>query len=156
MSLPSGAGHDAQNMARICPMGMIFIPRVGGISHAPKEFSRPQDVTNGANGLLQALLKLDAASDGAGGAGSRFSETDALVAYIEPYDAEVISLYARGMSVREMEGVAPRPASCWAAAAPAFPRTNTQPVAADLENTATLSCPRNVYRTTPDGSASIF
>lgn len=93
---------------------------------------------------------------GTGGAGSRFYETDALVAYIEPYDAEVISLYARGMSVREMEGVAPRPASCWAAAAPAFPRTNTQPVAADLENTATLSCPRNVYRTTPDGSASIF
>jgi N-carbamoyl-L-amino-acid hydrolase len=66
MSLPSGAGHDAQNMARICPMGMIFIPSVGGISHAPKEFSRPQDVTNGANVLLQALLKLDAASFGAG------------------------------------------------------------------------------------------
>jgi N-carbamoyl-L-amino-acid hydrolase len=65
MSLPSGAGHDAQNLARICPMGMIFIPSVGGISHAPSEFSRPQDITNGANVLLNALLKLDAAALGA-------------------------------------------------------------------------------------------
>ncbi len=59
-SLPSGAGHDAQNMARVCPMGMIFIPSVGGISHAPKEYSRPQDITNGANVLLAALLRMDA------------------------------------------------------------------------------------------------
>lgn len=63
-SLPSGAGHDAQNMARVCPMGMIFIPSVGGISHAPKEFSRPQDITNGANVLLAALLRMDAATFG--------------------------------------------------------------------------------------------
>jgi N-carbamoyl-L-amino-acid hydrolase len=67
MSLPSGAGHDAQNLARICPMGMIFIPSVGGISHAPSEFSRPQDITNGANVLLNAVLKLDASSLGANG-----------------------------------------------------------------------------------------
>ncbi len=60
MSLPSGAGHDAQNLARVCPMGMIFIPSVGGISHAPKEFSRPQDITNGANVLLGAVLAMDA------------------------------------------------------------------------------------------------
>ena len=40
---------------------MIFIPSIGGISHAPKEFSRPQDITNGANVLLNTLLKLDAA-----------------------------------------------------------------------------------------------
>ena len=60
LSLPSGAGHDAQNLARICPMGMIFIPSVGGISHSPKEFSRPPDITNGANVLLSALLRLDA------------------------------------------------------------------------------------------------
>ena len=65
MSLPSGAGHDAQNLARICPMGMIFIPSVGGISHAPTEFSHPHDITNGANVLLNALLKLDAAVLGA-------------------------------------------------------------------------------------------
>ena len=47
--MPSGAGHDAQDMARLAPVGMIFIPSVGGISHSPKEFSRPQDITNGAN-----------------------------------------------------------------------------------------------------------
>ena len=60
MSLPSGAGHDAQEMARLGPMGMIFIPSVGGISHSPKEFSRPQDIEQGANVLLRALLALDA------------------------------------------------------------------------------------------------
>ncbi|MEI6741236.1 MAG: Zn-dependent hydrolase [Gemmatimonadaceae bacterium] len=59
-SLPSGAGHDAQNMARVGPMGMIFIPSVGGISHSPKEFSRPGDITTGANVLLDAVLRMDA------------------------------------------------------------------------------------------------
>ena len=58
--LPSGAGHDAQEMARLGPVGMIFIPSVDGISHAPREFSRPEDITNGANVLLHTLLKLDA------------------------------------------------------------------------------------------------
>src|SRR2546425_1913837 len=57
--MPSGAGHDAQDMARIGPVGMIFIPSVGGISHSPKEFSRPQDIENGANVLLGVLRKLD-------------------------------------------------------------------------------------------------
>jgi N-carbamoyl-L-amino-acid hydrolase len=57
--MPSGAGHDAQDMARLAPVGMIFIPSVGGISHSPREFSRPQDITNGANVLLHTLLKLD-------------------------------------------------------------------------------------------------
>ena len=61
-SLPSGAGHDAQEMARLGPAGMIFIPSIGGISHSPREFSRPEDITNGANVLLQTLLKLDAAT----------------------------------------------------------------------------------------------
>jgi N-carbamoyl-L-amino-acid hydrolase len=60
--MPSGAGHDAQDMARLGPVGMIFIPSIGGISHSPKEFSRPQDITNGANVLLGALLKLDRAN----------------------------------------------------------------------------------------------
>lgn len=59
--MPSGAGHDAQDMARLAPVGMIFIPSIGGISHSPKEFSRPQDITNGANVLLHALLKVDRA-----------------------------------------------------------------------------------------------
>jgi N-carbamoyl-L-amino-acid hydrolase len=57
--MPSGAGHDAQDMARLAPVGMIFIPSIGGISHSPKEFSRPQDIANGANVLLQAVLKVD-------------------------------------------------------------------------------------------------
>jgi N-carbamoyl-L-amino-acid hydrolase len=60
--MPSGAGHDAQDMARLAPVGMIFIPSIGGISHSPKEFSRPQDIENGANVLLQTLLKLDRAT----------------------------------------------------------------------------------------------
>lgn len=62
-AMPSGAGHDAQDMARLGPVGMIFIPSVGGISHAPKEFSRPKDIENGANVLLQTLLSLDAEVD---------------------------------------------------------------------------------------------
>ncbi|MEP7383517.1 MAG: Zn-dependent hydrolase [Gemmatimonadota bacterium] len=61
-SLPSGAGHDAQHMAQLCPSGMIFIPSVGGISHSPKEFSTPADITNGANVLLSTILALDAAA----------------------------------------------------------------------------------------------
>ena len=60
--MPSGAGHDAQAMAQLGPIGMIFIPSIGGISHAPKEFSRPNDIVNGANMLLGALLKMDEAS----------------------------------------------------------------------------------------------
>ena len=59
LTLPSGAGHDAQEMARIAPMGMIFIPSKDGISHAPAEYSSPQDITNGANVLLRTILKLD-------------------------------------------------------------------------------------------------
>jgi N-carbamoyl-L-amino-acid hydrolase len=58
--MPSGAGHDAQDMAKLGPMGMIFIPSVGGISHSPREFSRPEDVANGANVLLHTVLALDA------------------------------------------------------------------------------------------------
>ena len=57
--MPSGAGHDAQDMAKIAPTGMIFIPSVGGISHSPKEFSKKMDCTNGANVLLHSILKID-------------------------------------------------------------------------------------------------
>ena len=59
--LPSGAGHDAQHMAKLCPSGMIFIPSVGGISHSPREFSHAKDITNGANVLLATILALDSA-----------------------------------------------------------------------------------------------
>ncbi|TNF43357.1 MAG: Zn-dependent hydrolase [Cytophagales bacterium] len=58
-SLPSGAGHDAQEMARIAPMGMIFIPSKDGISHAPEEYSSKEDIANGANVLLNTILTLD-------------------------------------------------------------------------------------------------
>jgi N-carbamoyl-L-amino-acid hydrolase len=59
--LPSGAGHDAQMMAQLAPMGMIFVPSVAGISHSPKELTRWEDCANGANVLLQAVLALDRA-----------------------------------------------------------------------------------------------
>lgn len=58
--MPSGAGHDAQELAHICPMGMIFVPSVGGISHAPSEFTKPEDVVHGVNVLLNAVQKVDA------------------------------------------------------------------------------------------------
>ncbi len=57
--LPSGAGHDAQEMTRICPIGMIFIPSKEGISHSPTEYSSPEDITNGANVLLNTVLIID-------------------------------------------------------------------------------------------------
>lgn len=59
--MPSGAGHDAQEVARIAPMGMIFVPSVGGISHSPREFSKPEDISNGANVLLNAVVAADMA-----------------------------------------------------------------------------------------------
>ncbi|MFN2510810.1 MAG: M20 family metallo-hydrolase [Pyrinomonadaceae bacterium] len=49
--MPSGAGHDAQDMALLGPVGMIFVPSVGGISHSPREFSHPADIANGADVL---------------------------------------------------------------------------------------------------------
>ena len=55
----SGAGHDAQDMALITPVGMIFVPSKGGISHSPDEFTSPDDMANGANVLLRTLLRLD-------------------------------------------------------------------------------------------------
>ncbi len=57
--MPSGAGHDAQSLARIAPVGMLFVPSVGGISHSPREFTRPEDLVNGANVLLNSVLALD-------------------------------------------------------------------------------------------------
>ena len=57
--MPSGAGHDAQAMAQLGPMGMIFIPSIGGISHSPKEFSTAEDIARGANALMGAVLLAD-------------------------------------------------------------------------------------------------
>jgi N-carbamoyl-L-amino-acid hydrolase len=61
LRMPSGAGHDAQSIAKLCPVGMIFIPSVDGISHSPKEYSRPDDIIHGVNVLLHTLLKMDEA-----------------------------------------------------------------------------------------------
>jgi beta-ureidopropionase / N-carbamoyl-L-amino-acid hydrolase len=57
--MPSGAGHDAQEMARIAPMGMIFVPSVGGISHSPRELTKAEDVANGVDVLLNAVVAAD-------------------------------------------------------------------------------------------------
>jgi len=54
----SGAGHDAQLLASICPAAMIFVPSRDGISHNPDEYSSPEDLETGANVLLHAALKL--------------------------------------------------------------------------------------------------
>ena len=56
--LPSGAGHDAQMMARVCPAAMVFTPSRGGISHNPAEHTDPEHLEAGANVLLQVLLEL--------------------------------------------------------------------------------------------------
>ena len=58
--MTSGAGHDAQMMARICPSGMIFVPSVRGISHNPAEHTEEADLVAGANVLLRAMLRLAA------------------------------------------------------------------------------------------------
>jgi beta-ureidopropionase / N-carbamoyl-L-amino-acid hydrolase len=60
LRLPSGAGHDAQMMARLGPMGMIFVPSIGGISHAPAERTSWDDCARGAQVLLGAVLAADA------------------------------------------------------------------------------------------------
>lgn len=57
--LPSGAGHDAQMIASLCPMGMIFVPSVGGISHSPLERTTWEDCARGATVLLHAILDVD-------------------------------------------------------------------------------------------------
>ncbi len=56
--MPSGAGHDAQMLARICPAAMIFVPSVGGISHNVQEHTEPADLEAGANVLLHLLRGL--------------------------------------------------------------------------------------------------
>jgi len=58
-SMPSGAGHDAQDMTHIAPTGMIFVPSVDGISHSPKEFTSAEDMANGASVLYRTVLAID-------------------------------------------------------------------------------------------------
>ncbi|HYN81810.1 MAG TPA: M20 family metallo-hydrolase [Gemmatimonadaceae bacterium] len=59
--LPSGAGHDAQMMARLSPMGMIFVPSIGGISHSPRELTNWDHCAQGADVLLGTVLEMDRA-----------------------------------------------------------------------------------------------
>jgi N-carbamoyl-L-amino-acid hydrolase len=56
--MPSGAGHDAQMLARVCPTAMVFTPSHNGLSHNPAEYTNPEDLEAGANVLLQVLLNL--------------------------------------------------------------------------------------------------
>ena len=66
LRMPSGAGHDAQDLAQIAPTGMIFVPSVDGISHSPREFTPAVDMANGANVLLRTLLAIDSGALDAG------------------------------------------------------------------------------------------
>jgi len=59
MRLPSGAGHDAQMAATLGPMGMIFVPSIGGVSHSPKERTDWEDCARGADVLLGAVMEVD-------------------------------------------------------------------------------------------------
>jgi N-carbamoyl-L-amino-acid hydrolase len=54
--MPSGAGHDAQMLARVCPTSMVFVPSVNGLSHNIAEYTDPADITAGADVLLQVVL----------------------------------------------------------------------------------------------------
>ncbi len=57
--MPSGAGHDAQAMAKIAPTGMLFVPSRDGISHSPLEYSSTDDIAAGASVMYHTILKLD-------------------------------------------------------------------------------------------------
>ena len=74
--MPSGAGHDAQMLARVCPTAMIFTPSANGLSHNIGEYTSPDDVGAGADVLLQTLLTLAGAPDDAvrGPEGERLAE----------------------------------------------------------------------------------
>jgi N-carbamoyl-L-amino-acid hydrolase len=58
MRLPSGAGHDAQMLARLCPTGMVFVPSRAGVSHNPAEFTDPDDLAAGTQVLADVLVEL--------------------------------------------------------------------------------------------------
>jgi beta-ureidopropionase / N-carbamoyl-L-amino-acid hydrolase len=58
MRLPSGAGHDAQMLARVCATGMVFVPSRGGVSHNPAEFSEPEHLAAGAQVLAEVIAEL--------------------------------------------------------------------------------------------------
>jgi N-carbamoyl-L-amino-acid hydrolase len=61
MAVPSGAGHDAAHVARLCPMGMLFVPSRDGRSHCPEEWTDKEQVAKGTEALLRALVAVDRA-----------------------------------------------------------------------------------------------
>jgi N-carbamoyl-L-amino-acid hydrolase len=61
--MPSGAGHDTQFMTRVTDAGMLFVPSVAGVSHAPDEWTHWEDVEAGCNVLLAAVLELAGSDD---------------------------------------------------------------------------------------------
>jgi len=54
--MTSGAGHDAQMLARVCPAAMIFVPSKGGLSHNPAEYTSLEEISAGANVLLDIMV----------------------------------------------------------------------------------------------------
>lgn len=58
LPIGSGAGHDAQVVGRVAPAAMIFVPSYKGRSHCPEEFTKTEDIENGANVLLHTMLRL--------------------------------------------------------------------------------------------------
>ncbi len=58
LRMPSGAAHDAQILAQLAPMGMVFVPSIGGVSHSPAEWTSWQDIEHGANVVLQTVIEL--------------------------------------------------------------------------------------------------
>lgn len=58
LRMPSGAGHDAQTMASLCPSALLFVPSRDGVSHAPAEFTPWEDIERGAGVLLDAVVAL--------------------------------------------------------------------------------------------------
>ena len=58
--MPSGAGHDAQMLARVCPTGMIFVPSRDGVSHNPAEHTSPEHLEAGTSVLADVLVELAA------------------------------------------------------------------------------------------------
>ncbi|MCL4861177.1 MAG: Zn-dependent hydrolase [Caldilineaceae bacterium] len=61
LAIPSGAGHDASHLALVTPAAMIFVPSVGGRSHAPEEYTDPADLARGVHALADAIVAIDRA-----------------------------------------------------------------------------------------------
>jgi N-carbamoyl-L-amino-acid hydrolase len=65
--ITSGAGHDAQMVARLCPAAMIFVPSIGGVSHNPREATADADLVAGAEVLLDVVVRLAGVAAARGG-----------------------------------------------------------------------------------------